>query len=39
VNLFTDLEFARAKLLVKKGKFNVPAAKARATKESLRSLA
>lgn len=35
VNLFTDLEFARAKLLVKKGKFNVPAAKARATKEIL----
>lgn len=35
VNLFTDLEYARVKQLVKRGKFNVPAAKARATKEIL----
>jgi len=35
VNLFTDLEYARAKHLVLKEKFNVPAAKKRATKELL----
>ena len=35
VNLFTELEYARAKNLVLKEKFNVPAAKKRATKELL----
>ncbi|MBR1745331.1 MAG: hypothetical protein IJ734_05025, partial [Fibrobacter sp.] len=35
VNLFTELEYARAKNLVHKEKFNVPAAKKRATKELL----
>ena len=35
VNLFTELEYARAKHLVTAEKFNVPAAKKRATKELL----
>lgn len=35
VNVFTELEYARAKHLVLKEKFNVPAAKKRATKELL----
>ena len=35
VNIFTELEYARAKYLVAKEKFNVPAAKKRATKELL----
>jgi Fibrobacter succinogenes major domain (Fib_succ_major). len=35
VNVFTELEYARAKRLVLKEKFNVPAAKKRATKELL----
>ena len=35
VNVFTDFEYARAKQLVLKEKFNVPAAKKRATKELL----
>ena len=35
VNLFTELEYARVKHLVLKEKFNVPAAKKRATKELL----
>ena len=35
VNVFTELEYARAKRLVLKDKFNVPAAKKRATKELL----
>ena len=33
VNMFTELEYARVKYLVTKEKFNVPAAKKRATKE------
>ena len=35
VNIFTELEYARVKHLVAKEKFNVPAAKKRATKELL----
>ena len=35
VNLFTEMEYARAKHLVTNEKFNVPAAKKRATKELL----
>ena len=35
INIFTELEYARVKYLVTKEKFNVPAAKKRATKELL----